>query len=64
MRKTVNASRFDQVREAWAQAKEVTEIRLYLESMEQLIERIKKIIVIDGDLDGVLPFLNLGEEQK
>ncbi len=59
-----DASRFDQVREAWAQAKEVTEIRLYLESMEQLIEKIKKIIVIDGDLEGVLPFLNLGEEQK
>ena len=59
-----DASRFDQVREAWEKAQEVTEIRLYLEAMEELITKISKIIVIDGDLNGVLPFLNLGEEKQ
>jgi len=59
-----DAARFDQVREAWEKAQEVTETRLYLEAMEKLIEKIRKIIVIDGDLHGVLPFLNLGEEEQ
>jgi len=47
-----DASRFEQVAAEYAKASEVTGRRLYLETMEQIMPRIKKMIVDpDGNLD-------------
>ena len=47
-----DASRFDQIAAEYAKASQVTSQRLYLETMEQVLPRIKKLIVDkNGNLD-------------
>jgi modulator of FtsH protease HflK len=47
-----DASRFGQIEAEYAKASEVTGHRLYIETMEQIMPRIKKIIIDpDGNLD-------------
>ncbi len=53
------ASRFIDVLKEYRQAKEVTKRRLYLESMDQLLNRVGEIYVIDADQKGLLPLLDL-----
>jgi len=49
---TGDASRFDQIAAEYAKASQVTGERLYLETMEQVLPRIKKLIVDkNGNLD-------------
>lgn len=49
---TGDASRFDQIAAEYAKASQVTGQRLYLETMEQVLPRIKKLIVDkNGNLD-------------
>lgn len=57
------AQRFIQVLSAYQQAKDVTLQRLYLETMEEVLRRNAKIIV-DDRLQGLVPFLNLGEQPR
>jgi membrane protease subunit HflK len=49
--------------EQYKNAKEVTRRRLYLEAMEKLLPRVKEVIVIDGEGDGVLKHLDLGDRE-
>lgn len=60
----VDVARFLAVMAEWERATEVTEIRLYLEAMEKLIERVAQILVVDGETPGVLPLLDLAEGGK
>jgi len=47
-----DASRFDQIAAEYAKASEVTGHRLYIETMEQIMPKIKKMIIDpDGNLD-------------
>ena len=47
-----DASRFDQISAEYNKAAQVTGQRLYLETMEQVLPRIKKLIVDqNGNLD-------------
>ena len=49
---TGDASRFDQIEAEYAKASEVTGRRLYIETMEQIMPKIKKMIIDpDGNLD-------------
>jgi membrane protease subunit HflK len=49
---TGDASRFDQMEAEYAKASEVTGRRLYIETMEQIMPKIKKMVVdSDGNLD-------------
>lgn len=49
---TGDASRFDQMEAEYAKASEVTGRRLYIETMEQIMPKIRKMIVdSDGNLD-------------
>ena len=58
-----DASRFNQVAAEYAKASEVTGERLYLETMEQVLPRIKKLIVDkNGNLD--LTIVRRGEAKK
>lgn len=58
------ASRFLAVYEAYKQAKDVTRQRIYLETMEQILKGMNKIIVDDKAGTGVVPYLPLPEVQK
>jgi membrane protease subunit HflK len=54
------AARFVSVLSAYQVAQDVTIRRLYLETMEEILRRNPKVLV-DSNLQGVVPFLNLNE---
>ena len=53
------AKRFLDVLREYRQAKDVTKRRLYLESMNRLLDKVDEIYVIDADQKGLLPLLDL-----
>ena len=53
------ANRFLDVLKEYRQAKDVTKRRLYLESMDQLLNRVGEIYLIDEDQKGLVPLLDL-----
>lgn len=53
------ATRFLDVLKEYRQAKDVTKRRLYLESMNQLLDKVDEIYVIDADQKGLVPLLDL-----
>lgn len=61
------ASRFNAVLEEYAKAPEVTRKRLYLETMEEVLGRVDKIILDEngnGVSQGVVPYLPLNELRR
>lgn len=54
------ASRFNDVYAEYIQAPDVTRERIYLETMEELLTHMNKV-VIDQDSGGAVPFLNLND---
>ena len=59
------ASRFSAVLEEYAKAPEVTRKRLYLETMEEVLGRVDKIILDEkSGGQGVVPYLPLNELQR
>ncbi len=56
-----DAQRFDAVYKAYAAAPEVTRRRMYLETMEAILPNVKQKFILDKDLRGILPLLNLNE---
>ncbi|MBI2870740.1 MAG: FtsH protease activity modulator HflK [Candidatus Omnitrophica bacterium] len=57
-----DANRFLATWEEYKNAKEVTRKRLYLETLTDLLPRLKTKIVVDEDLQGILPLLDLSKE--
>lgn len=57
------ATRFIAVLQAYQQAQDITMQRLYLETMEEILRNNPKVIV-DDRLQGLVPFLNLGDQQQ
>ncbi len=55
------ASRFSAVYNEFKQAKDVTKKRIYLETMEEILQGMNKIIVEGKNTQGVLPYLPLPE---
>ena len=58
------AGRFLAVYKAYAKAKNVTKKRMYLETMEQILRGMDKIIIDPTSANGVVPYLPLPEIQK
>jgi membrane protease subunit HflK len=60
------ASRFSAVLEEYVKAPEVTRKRLYLETMEEVLGRVDKVILDDeaGGSQGVVPYLPLNELRR
>jgi membrane protease subunit HflK len=54
-----DAARFKSYYEAYARAPEVTRRRIYIETMAQILPKVRSKVVVDGDLRSVLPLLNL-----
>lgn len=55
-----DAERFLAMYEEYRVAKDVTRRRLYLETMADVLPRIKDKVVVDESLEGLLPLLQLG----
>ncbi len=57
-----DAQRFDQVYEQYNKAKDITAERLYLETIEEVLRNVSKVMVDrNGTATGVLPYLPLPE---
>ncbi|TWI71792.1 protease FtsH subunit HflK [Desulfobotulus alkaliphilus] len=57
-----DAARFNSIYAEYISAKDVTERRMYLEMMRELLPTLENKYIIDSDQGNVLPFLNLGKE--
>ncbi|MBW6515211.1 MAG: FtsH protease activity modulator HflK [Candidatus Cloacimonetes bacterium] len=58
-RATGDANRFIDVWREYNRAQTVTQKRLYLETMEEILQKANKIYIVDEDQSGLLPLLNL-----
>jgi membrane protease subunit HflK len=58
------ASRFVSIYNEYALAKEVTQERMYLETMEKVLADIDKVIIDKNASSGVVPYLPLPELKK
>jgi membrane protease subunit HflK len=54
-----DASRFNSMFAEYRKAPEVTRTRIYLETMNKILPRAGRKVVLDEELKGVLPLLNL-----
>jgi len=59
-----DASRFTAVYQEYARAPLVTRKRLYLETLNEVLQKMGRKIIVDDKQRNVLPLLNLGEEVK
>ena len=57
-------SLFEDLLKAYKKAPEVTKNRIYLETMADVYPNVKQKIILDKELEGVLPLLPLGKEVK
>ena len=58
------AQRFTALQDEYEKAKDVTRLRLYLETMEQVLPRVNKIILDDIAGKQVVPYLPLDQVIK
>ncbi len=59
-----DSARFTALFTAYSKAPEVTRKRIYLETMNEILPKVERKIVVDGALDGVLPLLDLAGTMK
>ena len=59
-----DANRFIEVWREYNRAQTVTQKRLYLETMEEILQKAHKIYIVDEDQTGLLPLLNLEQGGK
>jgi modulator of FtsH protease HflK len=59
-----DADRFTSIYREYVKAPAVTRKRLYLETLNDVLPKINRKIIIDQSQKGILPLLNLGEEVK
>ncbi len=55
-----DASLFTSMYKAYRKAPEVTRTRIYLETMNTVLPQVKNKIILDSDLKGLIPLLNIG----
>jgi len=59
-----DAALFNALLDAYRRAPEVTRRRIYLETMQDVLPKVDQKIVLDSDLEGILPLLPLAGGQK
>ena len=57
-----DAKRFNRIWAEYNQNKDVTRRRLYLESLGKILPKLEKKYIIDDQVKGLLPLLNIGKE--
>lgn len=58
-----DAKRFEAVLEEYLKAPEITRRRMYLETMQRVLPKMGRKIIVDEDAQSVLPLLQLNEEK-
>jgi membrane protease subunit HflK len=58
---TGDASRFNQIFAEYKQNEDVTRRRMYLESMGKLLPRVKRKVIVDQSVEGLLPMMQIEE---
>ena len=61
---TGDADRFNSIRQEYQSAKNVTRRRLYLETMSEILPKVKEIYIIDDETNSPIPILQLGQSGK
>ncbi|RLC52107.1 MAG: FtsH protease activity modulator HflK [Candidatus Cloacimonadota bacterium] len=59
-----DAERFIAMYNQYKNAKSVTKKRLYLETMQKILPKVEKVYIVDEELQGLLPLLNLDKGGK
>ena len=59
-----DASLYSDLLKSYKKAPEVTKNRIYLETMAEVYPNLKQKIILDKDLEGIIPLLPLGKETK
>ena len=59
-----DASRFEALVAAYRRAPEVTRRRIYLETVQRILPQVRRTVVIDNDIKGLLPLLSLDSEVR
>jgi membrane protease subunit HflK len=59
-----DAERFDLLYNEYKKAKEVTRARMYFESLAEVLPRAKQKLIVDSDVRGLLPLLNMTPATK
>jgi len=59
-----DASLFNALLDAYRRSPQVTRRRIYLETMQEVLPRIERKIILDRDLEGILPLLSLEKGVK
>ncbi len=59
-----DAALFNAIFEAYRKAPEVTRTRMYLETMNEVLPQVQSKIIVDDDLRGLLPLLNLNQPKN
>jgi membrane protease subunit HflK len=57
------ATRFDSIYTEYRKAPRVTRNRMYLETLNEVLPRMGKKVILDEDQRGLLPFLNLTQQE-
>jgi modulator of FtsH protease HflK len=57
-----DSARFNVVFTEYQKAPEVTRLRIYLETMESVLHQVENKVIIDKNVSGVLPLLNLDQK--
>jgi len=55
-----DSARFVSLYESYRRAPDVTRTRIYLETMNEVLPNVSRKIVVDEDIRGILPLMNLG----
>ena len=61
---TGNAQRFDLVMTQYEKAKDITQRRIYLETMEMVLKNMSKILIDSKTTGGAVPYLSLNDLLK
>ncbi len=56
-----DVARFNAILKQYVTAKEVTRTRMYVETLKNVLPKVKDIVVIDSSTNGMIPLLNLGD---
>jgi membrane protease subunit HflK len=59
-----DAKLFEAVLQAYRRSPDVTRRRMYLETIQAVLPQVRRKVVLDEDLDGLLPLLSLDREGK
>jgi membrane protease subunit HflK len=55
-----DSARFVAIYDAYRKAPDVTRKRIYLETMNEVLPKVERKIIVDDGIRGLLPLLNLG----